>query len=164
TGPPRTGGDPLTDLGWLSRSPFDTGCGGPQEVVRHELAVLRPLRDCEPRPRQRARRRAVLPISRLDLRAFATGVRRRALPPRAAAVRVTPCGVRTSIAPGANVPTVRRVSRGASVLNEDLSNEKIATSMKDAGRLNASAVALSTFVGAPHEHGSLVNLGKLVDE
>src|SRR2546427_3408925 len=73
TGPPRTGGDPLTDLGWLSRSPFDTGCGGPQEVVRHELAVLRPLRDCEPRPRQCARRRAVLPISRLDLRDFATG-------------------------------------------------------------------------------------------
>src|SRR2546422_6689930 len=36
--------------------------------------------------------------------------------------------------------------------------------MKEAVRLNASAVALSIFVGAAHEHDSLVNLGKLVDE
>src|SRR5439155_4455969 len=41
---------------------------------------------------------------------------------------------------------------------------KVTTSMKEAVRLNASAVALSIFVGAPHEHDSLVNLGKLVDE
>src|SRR5437879_3674499 len=33
-----------------------------------------------------------------------------------------------------------------------------------AGWLNASAVALSIFVGAAHEHDSLVNLGKLVGE
>src|SRR5256885_5879581 len=33
-----------------------------------------------------------------------------------------------------------------------------------AGWPNASAVALSIFVGAAHEHDSLVNLGKLVDE
>src|SRR3989442_7585115 len=36
--------------------------------------------------------------------------------------------------------------------------------MKEAVRLNASAVALWIFVGAAHEHDSLVNLGKLVDE
>src|SRR5205814_4668408 len=69
-----------------------------------------------------------------------------------------------SIDPGADVPIVLRVSGGASVLNEDLSNEKVTTSMKEAVRLNASAVALSIFVGAAHEHDSLVNLGKLVDE
>ncbi len=84
--------------------------------------------------------------------------------PHADAVMVTRGVVRTSIDPGANVPIVLRVSGGASVLNEDLSNEKITTSMKEAIRLNASAVALSIFVGAPHEHDSLVNLGKLVDE
>src|SRR5438046_10680075 len=72
--------------------------------------------------------------------------------------------VRTSIDPGANVPIVLRVSGGASVLNEDLSNEKVTTSMKEAVRLNAAAVALSIFIGASHEHDSLVNLGKLVDE
>jgi putative autoinducer-2 (AI-2) aldolase len=84
--------------------------------------------------------------------------------PYADAVMVTRGVVRTSIDPGANVPIVLRVSGGASILNEDLSNEKITTSMKDALRLNASAVALSIFVGAAHEHDSLVNLGKLVDE
>src|SRR5881409_230767 len=84
--------------------------------------------------------------------------------PYADAVMVTRGVVRTSIDPGANVPIVLRVSGGASVLNEDLSNEKITTSMKEAVRLNASAVALSIFVGAAHEHDSLVNLGKLVDE
>src|SRR5256886_15386569 len=84
--------------------------------------------------------------------------------PFADAVMVTRGVVRTSIDPGANVPIVLRVSGGASVLNEDLSNEKITTSMKEAVRLNVSAVALSIFVGAAHEHDSLVNLGKLVDE
>ena len=84
--------------------------------------------------------------------------------PFADAVMVTRGVVRTSIDPGANVPIVLRVSGGASVLNEDLSNEKVTTSMKEAVRLNASAVALSIFVGAAHEHDSLVNLGKLVDE
>src|SRR5437762_589242 len=84
--------------------------------------------------------------------------------PFADAVMVTRGVVRTSIDPGADVPIVLRVSGGASVLNEDLSNEKVTTSMKEAVRLNASAVALSIFIGAAHEHDSLVNLGKLVDE
>ncbi len=84
--------------------------------------------------------------------------------PYADALMVTRGVVRTSIDPGATVPIVLRVSGGASVLNEDLSNEKVTTSMEEAVRLNASAVALSIFVGAPHEHDSLVNLGKLVDE
>src|SRR5947208_3277922 len=84
--------------------------------------------------------------------------------PFADAIMVTRGVVRTSVDPAANVPIVLRVSGGASVLNEDLSNEKVTTSMKEAVRLNASAVALSIFIGAAHEHDSLVNLGKLVDE
>jgi len=84
--------------------------------------------------------------------------------PYADAVMVTRGVVRTSIDPGSNVPIVLRVSGGASVLNEDLSNEKITTSMKEAVRMNASAVALSIFVGAPHEHESLVNLGKELEK
>jgi putative autoinducer-2 (AI-2) aldolase len=36
--------------------------------------------------------------------------------------------------------------------------------MREAARINASAVAMSIFVGAPHEHENLVNLGALVDE
>jgi putative autoinducer-2 (AI-2) aldolase len=84
--------------------------------------------------------------------------------PYADALMITRGIIRTSIDPGANVPIVLRVSGGASVLKEDLSHEDVTTSMEEAVRLNASAVALSIFVGAPREHESLVNLGKLVDQ
>ncbi len=72
--------------------------------------------------------------------------------------------LRTSLEPSADVPIVLRVSGGASVLKEDLSDEDLVTSMEEALRLNASAVALSVFLGSPHEHQSLLNLSKLVDE
>lgn len=86
------------------------------------------------------------------------------LVPYADALMITRGVVRTSIDPGTGVPIVLRVSGGASVLNEDLSKEAVTTSMQDAIRINASAVAMSIFVGAPHEHESLVNLGELVSE
>ncbi len=84
--------------------------------------------------------------------------------PYADAIMITRGVVRTSVDPGANIPIVLRVSGGASVLNEDLSNEAVTTSMREAVRINASAVALSIFVGAAHEHQSLVNLGELVNQ
>ncbi|HKZ89904.1 MAG TPA: 3-hydroxy-5-phosphonooxypentane-2,4-dione thiolase [Thermoplasmata archaeon] len=86
------------------------------------------------------------------------------LTPYADAIMLTRGVLRTSVDPGANIPIVLRVSGGASVLNEDLSDEAITTGMGEALRVNASAVALSIFVGAPHEHDSLANLGRLVDE
>lgn len=72
--------------------------------------------------------------------------------------------LRTSVPPSSSVPIVLRVSGGATILKEDLSDEAITVSMRDALRLNASALALSVFVGAPHEHDSLVSLARLVDE
>jgi putative autoinducer-2 (AI-2) aldolase len=72
--------------------------------------------------------------------------------------------VRSSVDPRAVVPIVLRVSGGTSILADDLSNEGIMTAMKDAVRLNAAAVALSIFVGTPHERDSLLNLGALVSE
>lgn len=71
--------------------------------------------------------------------------------------------LRTSIDPANNVPIVLRVSGGASILKE-LSNEGITTSIEEAVRLNASAVAVSIFVGSEHEKESLLNLSKLVDK
>ena len=62
------------------------------------------------------------------------------------------------------MPIVLRVSGGSSIIGEDLSNEKITTSVKEAIRLNASALAMSIFVGAKYEHNSLVNLGHLVND
>ncbi len=84
--------------------------------------------------------------------------------PYADAIALTRGILRTSVPPSSTTPVVLRVSGGATVLKEDLSHETITTAMRDAARLNVSAVALSVFVGAPHEHESLVNLAKLVDE
>jgi putative autoinducer-2 (AI-2) aldolase len=71
--------------------------------------------------------------------------------------------LRTSIDPNSTVPVLLRVSGGVTVLKQDLSDEKVTTTMKDALRLNVAAVAMSVFVGAPHEHDSLVGLGELVE-
>lgn len=84
--------------------------------------------------------------------------------PYADAIMITRGVLRTSVDATENVPVVLRVSGGASVLKEDLSDEDVTTSMDEAIRLNASAVALSIFIGAPHEHESLLNLGKLVNQ
>ena len=80
------------------------------------------------------------------------------------ALAVTRGVLRTSVDPKWDAPIILRVSGGTSVLKEDLSDEGITTSMKEAVRLNVSAVALSIFVGSPHEKESLLNLSKLVDE
>lgn len=63
-----------------------------------------------------------------------------------------------------DIPVVLRASGGNSILGEDLSNEGITLSMKEAVRLNASAVALSIYVGAKYEHQTLINLSRLIDE
>ncbi len=84
--------------------------------------------------------------------------------PFADAIMLTRGVLRTSVDPGTDKPMVLRVSGGTSVLQEDLSHETITTSVKEALRLNAVAVALSIFVGARHEHESIVNLSHLVNE
>ena len=72
--------------------------------------------------------------------------------------------LRTSVPPTTGVSTVLRVSGGVSILGDDLANEGITTTMKDAVRLNAAAVALSVFVGSPYERQTLLNLANLVNE
>ena len=71
---------------------------------------------------------------------------------------------RTSVDASYQVPIVLRVSGGPSIIGEDLSNEEITTSVKEAIRLNASAVAMSIFVGSKYEKQTIVNLAKLVNE
>ncbi len=72
--------------------------------------------------------------------------------------------LRTSVDPTWDVPILLRVSGGTSVLQNDLSDEGLTVEMKDALRLNASAVSISIFVGTAHERQTLLNLAKLVDE
>lgn len=80
------------------------------------------------------------------------------------ALMLTRGALRNCIDPKYNIPVVLRVSGGNSVLNEDLSNEGITVSIQEAIRLNVCAVALSIYVGSPHEHQTLVNLGRLINE
>ncbi len=84
--------------------------------------------------------------------------------PYADALMLTRGILRSSIKPESDVPMVLRVSGGSSILTEDLSNEAITTSIKEAVRCNASALSLSIFVGSPHEHQTLANLATLVDD
>lgn len=72
--------------------------------------------------------------------------------------------LRTSVDPNKSIPIVLRVSGGNSILGEDLSNEAITVSIKDAIRLNVAAVALSIYVGSKYEHESLKNLSTLISE
>ena len=71
---------------------------------------------------------------------------------------------RTSVDSKFPIPIVLRVSGGSSIIGEDLSNEQITVSIKDAIRLNASALAMSIFVGSKYEQQTIVNLGRLVSE
>lgn len=84
--------------------------------------------------------------------------------PYADSLMLTRGALRTSVPAGFDIPIVLRVSGGTSILHDDLSNEDLTTSIEEAIRLNASAVAISIFVGSAHEKETLTNLAKLVTE
>ncbi|MEM1994236.1 MAG: 3-hydroxy-5-phosphonooxypentane-2,4-dione thiolase [Nitrososphaerales archaeon] len=85
------------------------------------------------------------------------------LMPYADAIMLTRGVLRSCIDPTNTKPIILRVSGGVSVIGEDLSNEGIITSVREAIRLNASAVSLSIFVGHKYERESLLNLARLVN-
>ena len=86
------------------------------------------------------------------------------LVPYADALMLTRGVLRNCIDAGLERPVVLRVSGGNSIVGEDLSKEAIITCVEEAIRLNASAMALSIYVGAKYEHQTLVNFSRLVDE
>lgn len=84
--------------------------------------------------------------------------------PYSDALFVTRGVLRSCVPPDCNIPIILRVSGGTSIVGKDLANECITTSIKEAIRLNASAVGLSVFIGTDYEHQTLKNLAGLVDE
>ena len=86
------------------------------------------------------------------------------LAPYADTLMLTRGVLRNCIPSATATPIVLRVSGGTSVLQDDLSDETIITSVEECIRLNAVGMALSVFVGAPHQHQSIANLSRLVDE
>jgi len=84
--------------------------------------------------------------------------------PYADALMLTRGVLRTSVDANTSTPIVLRVSGGNSIVGKDLSNEGITTCVEEAIRLNVAAMALSIYVGSEHEHQTLLNLSKLIDE
>jgi len=84
------------------------------------------------------------------------------LAPYADTLMLTRGVLRQCIPSTVQTPIVLRVSGGNSVLEDDLSDETLMTSVEECLRLNAVGMALSIYVGAPHQHQTLKNLGKLV--
>lgn len=80
------------------------------------------------------------------------------------ALFVTRGVLRSCINPDNSKPIILRVSGGTSVVGGDLANEGITTSIKEAIRLNASAVGLSIFIGSKYERQTLLSLSNLVNE
>ncbi len=72
--------------------------------------------------------------------------------------------LRNCIGANLDIPIILRVSGGNSIVGPALSDEGIQTSMEEAIRLNASAVALSIYIGTEHEHKTLMALGELVNQ
>ncbi len=85
--------------------------------------------------------------------------------PYADAIMLTRGILRSSVDPQKSKPVILRVSGGTSMARKDeLDQEGITTSVREAIRLNASAVSMSIFVGSEHEHEALLNLSNLVNE
>lgn len=83
--------------------------------------------------------------------------------PYADSLMLTRGVLRNCVDAGTNTPIVLRVSGGTSILG-NLSKEEIHVSVKDAIRLNASALAVSIFVGSEHEKETLKNLSNVINE
>ena len=84
--------------------------------------------------------------------------------PYADAIMLTRGVLRNCIDANIDTPIILRVSGGNSIVGKALSNEGITTCMEEAIRLNVCAVALSVYIGSEHEHQTLINLSKLIDE
>lgn len=71
--------------------------------------------------------------------------------------------IRTCVPPTFNKGLALRCSAGSSVLDDDMSHEVIGVGIEDAIRMNASCMAVQTFIGAPGERASIDNLCKTID-
>ncbi|MCU0486225.1 MAG: 3-hydroxy-5-phosphonooxypentane-2,4-dione thiolase [Anaerolineales bacterium] len=71
--------------------------------------------------------------------------------------------LRTCVPPTFNKAIALRCSAGSSVLDEDMSHEGIGVDIKDAIRMNASCMAIQTFIGTPGQKSSIENLCKTID-
>ncbi len=72
--------------------------------------------------------------------------------------------LKTDVASDFGKGVVLRASGGNTVLDKDIDNEEIILSAMEAVKLNASAVAVSIFVGAEYSHQTIMNLAQMVED
>lgn len=84
--------------------------------------------------------------------------------PYADSVMLSPGILNTSVPPAFQGGKVLRASGGNTILDEDMSNEELILTAAQAIALNASAVAVSIYVGAEHQHQSLMNLAHAIND
>jgi 3-hydroxy-5-phosphonooxypentane-2,4-dione thiolase len=85
--------------------------------------------------------------------------------PHIDSLMLSPGILSTCIDPGwRGVGWVLRATGGNSVLDEDIDNEGLILEVEEAIKLNASGVAVSIYVGAEHQHQTLLNLSKTVND
>ncbi len=71
--------------------------------------------------------------------------------------------LRAAISPSYNKAVALRCSAGSSVLKDDMSTEVIGVNIEDAIRMNASCMAIQTFIGSNGECSSIHNLVRTID-
>ena len=71
--------------------------------------------------------------------------------------------LRTCVPPENRKAIALRVSRGSSMLNDDLSHEVVAVDIEDAIRMNADCMAVQTFIGADGQLSSIDNLSQVIN-
>lgn len=61
-------------------------------------------------------------------------------------------------------PIMLRVTGGNSVLNEELSDEKLTVTIKEAIRMDAAGVAVSVFIGSANQQQTIINLTEMINQ
>jgi 3-hydroxy-5-phosphonooxypentane-2,4-dione thiolase len=74
--------------------------------------------------------------------------------------------VRSNIAPEdvGSKPIMLRVTGGNSVLNEELSDEKLTVTINEAIRMDAAGVAVSVFIGSANQQQTIINLTDMINQ
>ena len=78
-------------------------------------------------------------------------------------VMATRGAIRTCLPPMFNKPIALRCSAGSTVLSEDVTSETIGVDIEDVIRMNASAMAVQTFLGTEDEKETITNLCRTID-
>lgn len=85
------------------------------------------------------------------------------LAPYADCLMATRGAIRTSVPANFNKSIALRVSSGSSVLQDDLSHESLVVDIEEAIRMNASALAVQTFIGADGQKKTIEALNQAVN-